>query len=81
MTREKAGWYLSDDGPSAEHEPRPAHRHLGRARHQRGPLRRLPAPARSLWHDARYQAFALLRVGFTAIPIAMGIDKYFNSMV
>jgi uncharacterized membrane protein YphA (DoxX/SURF4 family) len=41
----------------------------------------LEQPVRPLWHDARYQAFALLRVGFTAIPIAMGIDKYFNSMV
>jgi uncharacterized membrane protein YphA (DoxX/SURF4 family) len=41
----------------------------------------LEQPVRPLWHDARYQAFMLLRVGFTAIPIAMGIDKYFNSMV
>jgi uncharacterized membrane protein YphA (DoxX/SURF4 family) len=41
----------------------------------------LEQPVRPLWHDARYQAFMLLRVGFTAIPIATGIDKYFNSMV
>jgi uncharacterized membrane protein YphA (DoxX/SURF4 family) len=30
--------------------------------------------------DPRYQAFMLLRVGFTVLPIAMGIDKYFNAM-
>jgi uncharacterized membrane protein YphA (DoxX/SURF4 family) len=38
-------------------------------------------PSRSLWQDARYQAFMMLRLGFTAIPIAMGIDKFFNAMV
>jgi uncharacterized membrane protein YphA (DoxX/SURF4 family) len=32
-------------------------------------------------HDPRYQAFWLLRLGFTAIPIVMGIDKFFNSFV
>ena len=30
--------------------------------------------------DPRYQAFMLLRIGFTVLPIAMGIDKYFNAM-
>src|SRR5436190_5528153 len=28
--------------------------------------------------DAAYQAFLLLRVGFTAAPILFGIDKFFN---
>ena len=31
--------------------------------------------------DAAYQAFLLLRVGFTVAPIAFGIDKFFNGMV
>lgn len=31
--------------------------------------------------DPRYQAFWLLRIAFTALPLAMGIDKYFNGMV
>ena len=33
------------------------------------------------WRDPSYQAYALLRVAFVALPLAMGIDKYFNSMV
>jgi uncharacterized membrane protein YphA (DoxX/SURF4 family) len=33
------------------------------------------------WRDPRYQAFLTLRLGFTVLPIAMGIDKFFNSMV
>jgi hypothetical protein len=28
--------------------------------------------------DAAYQAYVLLRVGFTAAPILFGIDKFFN---
>lgn len=31
--------------------------------------------------DPRYQAFLTLRLGFTVLPIAMGIDKFFNEMV
>ncbi len=31
--------------------------------------------------DARYQAFALLRLAFTVAPIAFGLDKFFNVMV
>jgi uncharacterized membrane protein YphA (DoxX/SURF4 family) len=31
--------------------------------------------------DPRYQAFWLLRIGFTAIPLTMGIDKFFNGLV
>jgi uncharacterized membrane protein YphA (DoxX/SURF4 family) len=33
------------------------------------------------WRDPRYQAFALLRIGFTVAPIAFGLDKFFNVMV
>jgi len=43
-------------------------------------LRETPVE-RSLWHDARYQAFMLLRLGFTAAPIAFGLDKFWNQMV
>ncbi|MGH3002556.1 MAG: DoxX family membrane protein [Gaiellaceae bacterium] len=39
----------------------------------------LVRPAR--WSDPSYQAYTLLRVAFVALPLAMGIDKYFNSMV
>jgi len=35
---------------------------------------------RSLLRDPRYQAFWTLRLGFTVLPIAMGIDKFFNAM-
>src|SRR5437588_8547774 len=31
--------------------------------------------------DPAYQAFIVLRVGFTVVPIAMGIDKFFNNFV
>ena len=33
------------------------------------------------WSDARYQAFALLRIAFTVAPIAFGLDKFFNVLV
>src|SRR4051794_14678486 len=33
------------------------------------------------WRDARYQAYALMRLTFTVAPIAFGIDKFFNVMV
>jgi uncharacterized membrane protein YphA (DoxX/SURF4 family) len=36
---------------------------------------------REAWRDSRYQAFALMRLGYTVLPIAMGIDKFFNAMV
>jgi uncharacterized membrane protein YphA (DoxX/SURF4 family) len=39
------------------------------------------ASPRSLWGDPRYQAFWTLRLGFTILPLAMGIDKFFNAMV
>jgi len=28
--------------------------------------------------DPRYQAFVMLRVGYTVLPLVMGIDKFFN---
>ena len=39
------------------------------------------ALARADWRDARYQAFALMRLAFTVAPIAFGVDKFFNVMV
>jgi len=33
------------------------------------------------WRDARYQAFALMRLAFTVAPIAFGLDKFLNVMV
>jgi hypothetical protein len=33
------------------------------------------------WRDARFQAYALMRLAFTVAPIAFGVDKYFNVMV
>jgi uncharacterized membrane protein YphA (DoxX/SURF4 family) len=42
------------------------------------------APAAAAPHDLRdprYQAFWLLRIGYTAIPLTMGIDKFFNGLV
>ena len=37
--------------------------------------------ARADWRDARYQAFALMRLAFTVAPIAFGLDKFFNVTV
>jgi hypothetical protein len=38
-------------------------------------------PPAADWGDARYQAFALLRLAFTVAPIAFGLDKFFNVLV
>ena len=43
----------------------------GRGEPERGPR----------WRDPRYQAYLLLRLGFTAAPIAFGLDKFWNAMV
>jgi hypothetical protein len=44
-----------------------------------------PTPSEAMvdhdWRDPRYQAFALLRLGFTVAPIAFGLDKFFNILV
>jgi len=37
--------------------------------------------ARRDWSDPAYQAFWLLRIGFTVAPVAFGNDKFFNVMV
>jgi hypothetical protein len=33
------------------------------------------------WHDARFQAYALLRTGFAVAPILFGLDKFFEVLV
>ena len=40
-----------------------------------------PQVAQADWRDARFQAYALMRLAFTVAPIAFGVDKYFNVMV
>jgi uncharacterized membrane protein YphA (DoxX/SURF4 family) len=35
----------------------------------------------ALKHDPAYQSFWALRIGFTVLPIAMGVDKFFNAFV
>ena len=37
--------------------------------------------AASPWRDPRFQAFWMLRLAYTAIPLTMGIDKFFNGLV
>ena len=39
------------------------------------------SPAAADRSDPRYQAFWMLRLGYTAIPLTMGIDKFFNGLV
>jgi hypothetical protein len=36
---------------------------------------------RALRSDPRFQAYTLLRLGFTVAPIAFGLDKFWNQMV
>ena len=36
--------------------------------------------AASTWGEPRYQAFWILRLTFAAIPLVMGIDKFFNGL-
>lgn len=40
-----------------------------------------PSAAERLKSDAGYQAFWMLRVGFTALPILFGLDKFFDVLV
>jgi uncharacterized membrane protein YphA (DoxX/SURF4 family) len=42
-----------------------------------------PAPSHPAigWRDARFQAYALLRVGFAVAPILFGLDKIFDVLV
>src|SRR5436305_15004148 len=39
------------------------------------------ATARADWGDARFQAYAIMRLAFTVAPIAFGLDKFFNVLV
>src|SRR4051794_17447002 len=48
------------------------------AQRVRGPVSGAPGTAAT---DPRYQAFLMLRVGFTVAPILFGLDKFFNVMV
>jgi uncharacterized membrane protein YphA (DoxX/SURF4 family) len=48
------------------------------------PRRAAPADAATAappWRDARFQAYALLRIGFAAAPILFGLDKFANVLV
>jgi hypothetical protein len=36
---------------------------------------------RAPWRDARFQAYSLLRTGFTVAPILFGLDKFANVLV
>jgi hypothetical protein len=42
---------------------------------------RLEAPSRRRLGNPAFQAFALLRVGFTVAPIVFGLDKFLNWLV
>ena len=44
-------------------------------------LDRLEAPSRRRLGNPAFQAFALLRVGFTVAPIVFGLDKFLNWLV
>jgi uncharacterized membrane protein YphA (DoxX/SURF4 family) len=39
-----------------------------------------PAAGATAKADPRYQAFVIMRIGYTVLPIVMGIDKYFNGL-
>jgi len=45
------------------------------------PTHRLAAPTRTELQDPAYQAFWLLRVGFTVAPILFGLDKFLDWLV
>lgn len=48
---------------------------------QGAPVRGTTHTAGRLRTDPAYQAFLLLRIGFTVAPIAFGLDKFFDVMV
>jgi uncharacterized membrane protein YphA (DoxX/SURF4 family) len=52
-----------------------------RAATERGISAPKPTVEGARWTDPRYQAFMLLRLGFTVAPIAFGLDKFWNQMV
>ena len=45
------------------------------------PTHRLEVPTRTELHDPAYQAFWLLRIGFTVAPILFGLDKFLDWLV
>jgi uncharacterized membrane protein YphA (DoxX/SURF4 family) len=51
------------------------------ATHTVAPPRSAGIPVEALRRDPAFQAFTLLRIGFTVAPIAFGLDKFFNVMV
>jgi uncharacterized membrane protein YphA (DoxX/SURF4 family) len=55
--------------------------HTTTYKHAASPPRGDHALARADWRDARYQAFAIMRLAFTVAPIAFGLDKFFNVLV
>src|SRR5947207_260496 len=48
---------------------------------RREPDRPMLASRQATLRDPRFQAFWVLRLGYTAIPLVMGIDKFFNGLV
>jgi uncharacterized membrane protein YphA (DoxX/SURF4 family) len=48
---------------------------------ERGSVAPRTADQASDWHDARFQAYALLRTGFAVAPILFGLDKFFEVLV
>lgn len=53
---------------------------IPRPRQDRAPAA-AAAPLPADLRDARYQAYALMRLAFTVAPIAFGLDKFTNVMV
>ena len=49
--------------------------------HTVAPARVAGFSADALRRDPAFQAFTLLRIGFTVAPIAFGLDKFFNVLV
>jgi hypothetical protein len=55
-------------------------RRPGRAQHDSHPVAAGVDASGAVRADPRYQAFMLLRIGFTVLPLLMGIDKFFNAL-
>jgi uncharacterized membrane protein YphA (DoxX/SURF4 family) len=49
--------------------------------HRHTPTMEVPSVVDRLKRDPAYQAFWLLRIGFTALPILFGLDKFSNTLV
>ena len=48
---------------------------------ERGTLEESGAARPLPWGDAGFQAYAVLRIGFAALPILFGLDKFFDVLV